>query len=139
MTDRKKITLPMLQKKMLDDMMRHTAAVRRGSPTSWLIGDMPYMSYQPSDEIAVKNAGRFMAETSCDSVKLEGGRQMASRVQAIADAGIPVMGHLGMTPQSVSSLGGFRVQGKGALQAKKIVDSAKALEQAGAFMILLEM
>ncbi len=187
MTDRKKITLPMLQKKMLDgipitmitcydysmahlveqaeidmvlvgdslgmtmlgyegtlpvtmdDMMRHTAAVRRGSPTSWLIGDMPYMSYQPSDEIAVKNAGRFMAETGCDSVKLEGGRQMASRVQAIADAGIPVMGHLGLTPQSVSSLGGFRVQGKGADQAARIIEDAKILEEAGAFSILFEM
>jgi 3-methyl-2-oxobutanoate hydroxymethyltransferase len=187
MTDRKKVTLPMLQKKMLegtpitmitcydysmahlveqaeidmvlvgdslgmtmlgyegtlpvtmDDMMRHTAAVRRGSPTSWLIGDMPYMSYQPSDEIAVKNAGRFMAETGCDSVKLEGGRQMASRVQAIADAGIPVMGHLGLTPQSVSSLGGFRVQGKGATQAARIIEDAKILEEAGAFSILFEM
>lgn len=187
MTDRKKVTLPMLQKKMLDgtpitmitcydysmahlveqaeidmvlvgdslgmtmlgyegtlpvtmdDMMRHTAAVRRGSPTSWLIGDMPYMSYQPSDEIAVKNAGRFMAETGCDSVKLEGGRQMASRVQAIADAGIPVMGHLGLTPQSVSSLGGFRVQGKGADQAAHIIEDAKILEEAGAFSILFEM
>ncbi len=187
MTDRKKFTLPMLQKKMLDgipitmitcydyamaylveqaeidmvlvgdslgmtmlgyegtlpvtmdDMMRHTAAVRRGSPTSWLIGDMPYMSYQPSDEIAVKNAGRFMAETGCDSVKLEGGRQMASRVKAIADAGIPVMGHLGLTPQSVSALGGFKVQGKGADQAARIIEDAKILEEAGAFSILFEM
>src|SRR5512141_1750988 len=123
----------------MDDMMRHTAAVRRGSPTSWLIGDMPYMSYQPSDETAVRNAGRFMAETGCDSVKLEGGRQMASRVKAIADAGIPVMGHLGLTPQSVSSLGGFRVQGKGADQAARIIEDAKILEEAGAFSILFEM
>lgn len=123
----------------MDDMMRHTAAVRRGSPTSWLIGDMPYMSYQPSDETAVRNAGRFMAETGCDSVKLEGGRQMASRVKAIADAGIPVMGHLGLTPQSVSALGGFKVQGKGADQAARIVEDAKILEEAGAFSILFEM
>jgi len=123
----------------MDDMMRHTAAVRRGSPTSWLIGDMPYMSYQPSDETAVRNAGRFMAETGCDSVKLEGGRQMASRVKAIADAGIPVMGHLGLTPQSVSALGGFKVQGKGADQAARIVEDAKILEDAGAFSILFEM
>jgi 3-methyl-2-oxobutanoate hydroxymethyltransferase len=123
----------------MDDMMRHTAAVRRGSPTSWLIGDMPYMSYQPSDETAVRNAGRFMAETGCDSVKLEGGRQMASRVRAIADAGIPVMGHLGLTPQSVSALGGFKVQGKGADQAARIVEDAKILEEAGAFSILFEM
>ena len=123
----------------MDDMMRHTAAVRRGSPTSWLIGDMPYMSYQPSDETAVRNAGRFMAETGCDSVKLEGGRQMASRLKAIAEAGIPVMGHLGLTPQSVSALGGFKVQGKGAAQAARIVEDAKILEDAGAFSILFEM
>ncbi len=123
----------------MDDMIRHTAAVRRGSPTSWLIGDMPYMSYQPSDETAVRNAGRFMAETGCDSVKLEGGRQMASRVKAIADAGIPVMGHLGLTPQSVSALGGFKVQGKGAEQAARIVEDARILEEAGAFSILFEM
>jgi len=123
----------------MDDMMRHTAAVRRGSPTSWLIGDMPYMSYQPSDETAVRNAGRFMAETGCDSVKLEGGRQMATRVRAIADAGIPVMGHLGLTPQSVSALGGFKVQGKGAEQAARIIEDAKILEEAGAFSILFEM
>lgn len=187
MTDRKKITLPTLMKKMadgipityitcydyamahlveqaevdmvlvgdslgmtmlgydgtlpvtMDDMIRHTAAVRRGSPTSWLIGDMPYMSYQPSVETAIRNAGRFMAETGCDAVKLEGGVEMADRMAGIARAGIPVMGHLGLTPQSVSSLGGFRVQGKDAARAKKIVDDAKALEEAGAFSILLEM
>ena len=123
----------------MDDMIRHTQAVRRGSPTSWLIGDMPYMSYQPSDETAVRNAGRFMAETGCDAVKLEGGRQMASRLRAIADAGIPVMGHLGLTPQSVSALGGFRVQGKGWEQALRIVEDARILEEAGAFSILFEM
>ncbi|MBI5291246.1 MAG: 3-methyl-2-oxobutanoate hydroxymethyltransferase [Chloroflexi bacterium] len=187
MTDRKKVTLPDLQKKMadgipitmitcydysmahlveqaevdmvlvgdslgmtmlgydgtlpvtMDDMMRHTQAVRRGTPSSWLIGDMPYMSYQPSDETAVRNAGRFMAETGCDSVKLEGGRQMASRLRAIAEAGIPVMGHLGLTPQSVSALGGFRVQGKGWEQAARIVEDAQILEEAGAFSILFEM
>jgi len=123
----------------MDDMIRHTQAVRRGSPTSWLIGDMPYMSYQPSDETAVRNAGRFMAETGCDAVKLEGGRQMASRLRAIAEAGIPVMGHLGLTPQSVSALGGFRVQGKGWEQALRIVEDAQILEEAGAFSILFEM
>jgi 3-methyl-2-oxobutanoate hydroxymethyltransferase len=123
----------------MDDMMRHTAAVRRGSPTSWLIGDMPYMSYQPSDETAVRNAGRFMAETGCDCVKLEGGRQMVTRMKAIVDAGIPVMGHLGLTPQSVSALGGFKVQGKGAEQAARIIEDAKILEEAGAFSILFEM
>jgi 3-methyl-2-oxobutanoate hydroxymethyltransferase len=123
----------------MDDMVRHTQAVRRGSPTSWLIGDMPYMSYQPSVETAIRSAGRFMAETGCDAVKLEGGAEMADRMAGIAGAGIPVMGHLGLTPQSVSALGGFRVQGKDALRAKKIVDDARALEEAGAFSILLEM
>ncbi|MCX7669637.1 MAG: 3-methyl-2-oxobutanoate hydroxymethyltransferase [Anaerolineae bacterium] len=123
----------------MDDMIRHAAAVRRGTPNSWLIGDMPYMSYQPSDELAVLNAGRFMAEAACDGIKLEGGQEMCSRVRAIVAAGIPVMGHLGLTPQSVSSLGGFRLQGKTAKQAKKIVDDAQALEEAGAMAILLEL
>jgi 3-methyl-2-oxobutanoate hydroxymethyltransferase len=100
---------------------------------------MPYMSYQPSDELAVLNAGRFMAEASCDGIKLEGGQEVCSRVRAIVAAGIPVMGHLGLTPQSVSSLGGFRLQGKSARQAKKIVDDARALEEAGAMAILLEL
>ncbi len=123
----------------MDDMIRHTAAVRRGAPNAWLVGDMPYMSYQPSVETAIRNAGRFMAETGCDSVKLEGGAEMADRVAGIARAGIPVIGHLGLTPQSVSALGGFRLQGKGAAAAKKIVDDARALEEAGAFCILLEL
>jgi 3-methyl-2-oxobutanoate hydroxymethyltransferase len=123
----------------MDDMIRHTQAVRRGTPSSWLIGDMPYMSYQPSVETAVRNAGRFMAEAACDAIKLEGGAEMADRVAGITAAGIPAMGHLGLTPQSVSSLGGFRLQGKGALQAKKIIDDARALEEAGAFAILLEL
>lgn len=123
----------------MDDMIRHTQAVRRGSPNTWLIGDMPYMSYQPSVETAIRNAGRFMAEAGCDAIKLEGGAEMASRMAGITAAGIPAMGHLGLTPQSVSALGGFRLQGKGAHQAKKIIDDAKALEQAGAFAILLEL
>jgi 3-methyl-2-oxobutanoate hydroxymethyltransferase len=123
----------------MDDMIRHTAAVRRGAPNAWVVGDMPYMSYQPSVETAIRNAGRFMAETGCDAVKLEGGAEMADRVEGIARAGIPVIGHLGLTPQSASALGGFRLQGKGAVQAKKIVDDARALEEAGAFCILLEL
>lgn len=123
----------------MEDMIRHTQAVRRGAPSVFLIGDMPYMSYQPSVETAIRNAGRFMAEAGCDAIKLEGGAEMADRIAGIVAAGIPAVGHLGLTPQSVSALGGFRVQGKGAAQAKKIVDNAKALEQAGAFMILLEM
>jgi 3-methyl-2-oxobutanoate hydroxymethyltransferase len=123
----------------MDDMIRHSQAVRRGSPNSWLIGDMPYMSYQPSVESAIRNAGRFMAESFTDAIKLEGGHEMADRMAGIVAAGIPAMGHLGLTPQSASALGGFRVQGKGAAQAKKIIDDAKALEEAGAFSILLEM
>jgi 3-methyl-2-oxobutanoate hydroxymethyltransferase len=123
----------------MDDMIRHSQAVRRGTPNAWLIGDMPYMSYQPSVESAIRNAGRFMAEAGCDAIKLEGGAEMADRVAGIVAAGIPAMGHLGLTPQSVSALGGFRVQGRGALQAKKIIDDAKALEEAGAFAVLLEM
>lgn len=123
----------------MDDMIRHTQAVRRGAPNTHIVGDMPYMSYQPSVEAAIRNAGRFMAEAGCDSIKLEGGVEMASRIRGIVEAGIPAIGHLGLTPQSVSALGGFRVQGKGAQQAKKIVQAAKALEEAGAFMILLEM
>lgn len=123
----------------MEDMIRHAQAVRRGSPNAWLIGDMPYMSYQPSVEKAISNAGRFMAEAGCDAIKLEGGVEMAERVAGIVKSGIPAMGHLGLTPQSASALGGFHVQGKSALQAKKIIDDAKALEEAGAFAILLEM
>jgi 3-methyl-2-oxobutanoate hydroxymethyltransferase len=123
----------------MDDMIRHTQAVRRGAPTAFLVGDMPYMSYQPSVETAVRNAGRFMAECGCDAIKLEGGAAMADRIKAIVDAGIPAIGHLGLTPQSVSSLGGFRVQGKNATLAKKIADDAKTLEKAGAFAVLLEL
>jgi 3-methyl-2-oxobutanoate hydroxymethyltransferase len=123
----------------MEDMIRHTQAVRRGAPNVFLVGDMPYMSYQPSVETAIRNAGRFMAEAACDAIKLEGGAEMADRIAGIVRAGIPAIGHLGLTPQSVSALGGYRLQGKSALQAKKILDDAKALEQAGAFMILLEM
>jgi 3-methyl-2-oxobutanoate hydroxymethyltransferase len=123
----------------MEDMIRHTQAVRRGAPTAFLVGDMPYMSYQPSVEIAIRNAGRFMAEAGCDAIKLEGGAAMADRLKGIVDAGIPAIGHLGLTPQSVSALGGFRVQGKSAAMAKKIVDDAKTLEKAGAFAVLLEL
>ncbi|MEQ8189007.1 MAG: 3-methyl-2-oxobutanoate hydroxymethyltransferase [Candidatus Eremiobacterota bacterium] len=123
----------------MNDMLRHAQAVRRGSPNAWLIGDMPYMTYQPCVEDAIRNAGRFMAEAACDAIKLEGGIEILDRVKGIIAAGIPVMGHLGLTPQSAGALGGFRVQGKGALQAKKIVESALALDEAGVFAILLEM
>src|SRR5512136_1389199 len=123
----------------MEDMIRHSQAVRRGAPTAFVVGDMPYMSYQPSVETAIRNAGRFMAEAGCDAIKLEGGSAMADRIRGIVDSGIPALGHLGLTPQSVSALGGYRLQGKSATLAKKIIDDAKALEKAGAFSILLEM
>lgn len=123
----------------MDDMIRHSQAVRRGAPNTFIVGDMPYMSYQPSNEIAIKNAGRFMAEAGCDCIKLEGGESMAERIRAIVAAGIPVVGHLGLTPQSVSALGGFKLQGKTAETALRIIEDAKLLEKAGAFMVLLEM
>lgn len=123
----------------MEDMIRHSQAVRRGAPNVFLVGDMPYMSYQPSVESAIRNAGRFMAEAATDAIKLEGGAEMASRIEGIVKAGIPAIGHLGLTPQSVSALGGYRVQGRSAALAKKIIDDAKALENAGAFCILLEM
>ncbi len=123
----------------MSDMIRHAQAVRRGAPTAWIIGDMPYMTYQPSVEDAIRNAGRFMAEASCDAVKLEGGREMADRMAGIVAAGIPCMGHLGLTPQSASSIGGFKVQGRDAARALRIIKDARILEEAGAYAILLEM
>lgn len=123
----------------MDDMIRHSQAVRRGASTAFVIGDMPYMSYQPSVETAIRNAGRFMAEAGTDAIKLEGGASMADRIAGIVAAGIPAIGHLGLTPQSVSALGGYKVQGKSSALAKQIVDDAIALQEAGAFMILLEM
>ena len=96
----------------MDDMIRHAAAVRRGAPNAWVVGDMPYMSYQPSVETAIRNAGRFMAEAGCDAVKLEGGAEMADRVAGIARAGIPVIGHLGLTPQSVERPGRLPAPGQ---------------------------
>ncbi len=123
----------------MEDMVRHTAAVRRGAPSRFLIGDLPYMSYQPSNEAAVKNAGRLMAEGGCDAVKLEGGRAVLPRVEAMVNAGIPVMGHIGLTPQSASALGGFRLQGKTADAAARLLEDAELLEQAGVFSLLVEL
>jgi len=122
----------------MDDMIHHSKAVRRGVETSFLIGDMPFLSYQVSTEEAIRNAGRFIKEAGCDAVKLEGGLDMADKVAAITKAGIPVVGHLGLTPQTATQLGGFKVQGKDAEAAKKIIDDAKALEKAGVIMIVLE-
>jgi 3-methyl-2-oxobutanoate hydroxymethyltransferase len=122
----------------MDDMIRHCQAVRRGSAHPFMIGDMPFLSYQVSIEQAVANAGRFLKNGGCDCVKLEGGAEMADTVAAIVRAGIPVCAHIGLTPQSVAMLGGYKVQGKELYGAQKLVDSAKALEQAGAAMIVFE-
>jgi 3-methyl-2-oxobutanoate hydroxymethyltransferase len=122
----------------MDDMIHHCKAVARGAQTPLLIGDMPFMSYQISIEEAVRNAGRFLQEGGMDAVKLEGGRDREEAVRAIVGAGIPVMGHLGLTPQSVHQLGGFRAQGKTASAAKNLVDEALLLQEAGCFSLVLE-
>lgn len=122
----------------MDLIVPHATAVKRGAPNSFVLGDMPFMSYQASTELAVLNAGRFIQESGCDGVKLEGGEEMADRIRAISRSGIPVMGHLGLTPQSVSALGGFKAQGRDAAGALKLINDAKLVEEAGAFSILLE-
>ena len=122
----------------MEEMLHHCKAVCRGAKQSFVIGDMPFMSYQVSVEKAVENAGRLIKEAGCESVKLEGGSEMAHVVKAIVDAGIPVCGHIGLTPQTATKLSGFKVQGKDAEGARELVNSAKALEEAGAFMIVLE-
>jgi 3-methyl-2-oxobutanoate hydroxymethyltransferase len=122
----------------MEDMLHHCRAVARGASYALLIGDMPFMSYQASVEDAVRNAGRFLQEAGMDAVKLEGGRERAEAVIAIVSAGIPVMGHLGLTPQSVHQFGGFRAQGKEASAAKRLVEDALLLEEAGCFSIVLE-
>jgi 3-methyl-2-oxobutanoate hydroxymethyltransferase len=122
----------------MNDMIHHCKAVARGAQTPLLIGDMPFMSYQISIEEAVRNAGRFLQEGGMDAVKLEGGRDREEAVRAIVGAGIPVMGHLGLTPQSVHQLGGFRAQGKTASAAKNLVDEALLLQEAGCFSLVLE-
>lgn len=122
----------------MDEMLHHSRAVARGAKSSLLVGDMPFMSYQVSVEEAVRNAGRFLQQGGMDAVKLEGGRERADAVRAIVGAGIPVMGHIGLTPQSVNQLGGFRAQGKTASAAKRLLEDAKILEDAGAFSLVLE-
>ena len=121
----------------MEEMLHHTKAVVRAVKYAFIVGDMPFMSYQPSVEEAIKNAGAFL-KAGCDAVKIEGGAEVADRVKAIVDFGIPVIGHLGLTPQKVSMLGGYRLQGKTAEDAKKIIEDAKALEEAGAFGVLIE-
>lgn len=122
----------------MDEMIHHAKAVRRGTKYAFLVGDMPFMSYQVSVEEAVRNAGRFMKEAGCDAVKLEGGDEVAEVTEAIVKAGIPVLGHLGLTPQTISKLGGFKVQGKDAQAADKILEQALMLQKCGCFAIVLE-
>jgi 3-methyl-2-oxobutanoate hydroxymethyltransferase len=122
----------------MEEMIHHTKAVTRGAKYALIIGDMPFMSYNSCEREAIVNAGRFMKEGGADAVKLEGGASVKETVRAIVKAGIPVMGHIGLTPQTISMLGGFRVQGKDAQAAQKIIDDALSLEEAGAFSVLLE-
>ena len=122
----------------VEDMIHHGKAVCRGAKQTFVVVDMPFMSYQTSVEDAVRNAGRIMKETNCQAVKLEGGVEYADRIKAIVQAGIPVVAHIGLTPQSVNTMGGYRVQGKSLAQAKKLLKDAKAVEEAGAFAITLE-
>ena len=123
----------------VDQIVHHTSAVVRGTKNALIVADLPFMSYQVSIEEAVRNAGRLMQETGCQAVKLEGGEHMAETVAAITRCGIPVMGHLGLTPQSVNIFGGWRVQGKTEDSAIQIIRDAQALEEAGAFAIVLEL
>jgi 3-methyl-2-oxobutanoate hydroxymethyltransferase len=122
----------------MDEMIHHCKAVARGVKSGFMIGDMPFLSYQVSIEKAIENAGRFVKEAGCDAVKLEGGSDMAPVVKAIVKAGIPVCGHIGLTPQTATMLSGYKVQGKDAESARKMIQSAKDLEEAGAFMIVIE-
>ncbi len=122
----------------MDEMLHHCRAVARGSKRAFLVGDMPFMSYQVSPEEAVRNAGRFIKEAGMEAVKLEGGRAVAPTVAAIVRAGIPVMGHLGLTPQTATQLGGYKVQAKTAAAARRLLDDALALQEAGCFALVLE-
>jgi len=122
----------------MDEMIHHCKAVRRGARYALLVGDMPFMSYQSETYEAVKNAGRFLKEAGMDAVKLEGGRDYVPVVEAIVRAGIPVMGHIGLTPQFIARLGGFKVQGRTAQAARALLEDARALEAAGCFALVLE-
>ena len=122
----------------MDQCIVHCQAVRRGAPNTFILGDMPFMSYQGSDAEAVKNAGRFIKEAGVDGIKLEGGKRVISRIKAILDAGIVVCGHIGLTPQSSGQLGGHKAQGRTVASAKLLIEDALAIEEAGAQMLLLE-
>ena len=123
----------------MDDMIHHTRAAVRGSQHALVVGDMPFMSYQTGWQDAMRNAARFIQETNCGAVKLEGGIRSAETVQKLVEAGIPVMGHIGLTPQSVNQIGGWKVQGKTPAAAVQLMHDAQALEQAGAFAVVLEL
>jgi 3-methyl-2-oxobutanoate hydroxymethyltransferase len=127
-------TVPMT----MDQMVRHSQAVRRGAPGTFVIGDMPFLSYQVSRESAIENAGRFFKEADVDAIKLEGGRRVIKQIEGIVEGGMPVMGHIGLTPQSSGQLGGFRAQGRTAGAARELIEDALAIEKAGAFALLLE-
>jgi len=122
----------------VDEMIHHCKAVSRGTKSSFIIGDMPFMSYNINPEQAVENAGRFIKGAGCDAIKLEGGSDMAPTVKAVVRAGIPVCAHIGLTPQTATMLSGYNVQGKDAESARELLNSAKDLEDAGAFMIVFE-
>ncbi|MGB6971384.1 MAG: 3-methyl-2-oxobutanoate hydroxymethyltransferase [Desulfobulbales bacterium] len=122
----------------MEEMLHHCRAAGRGVKRAVLVGDMPFMSYQVSQNEAISNAGRFLKEAGCDAVKLEGGTELCDTVKAIVKAGIPLMGHIGLTPQTASQLGGYRVQGRDADSARRLLQSARDLEAAGVFAIVLE-
>lgn len=122
----------------VDEMLHHCRAVARGAQRALLIGDMPFMSYQVERVEAIRNAGRFLKEANMDAVKLEGGHEVVDTVRAIVEAGIPVMGHIGLTPQTATKLGGYKVQGKTAAAAQRLLEDALALEAAGCFALVLE-
>ena len=122
----------------MEEMLHHCRAARKGVQRAILIGDMPFMSYQVSESEAISNAGRFLKEAGCDAIKLEGGTEVCDTVKAIVRAGVPVMGHIGLTPQTASQLGGYKVQGKDAESARRLLESARALDLAGAFSLVLE-
>lgn len=122
----------------MEEMLLFARAVSRAAKRAFVIGDLPFLSYQPSDELAILNAGAFIGKAGCDGVKCEGGVRVVPRVRAMVDAGIAVMGHIGLTPQNIAQLGGYRVQGKTRHEADRLRDDALALEEAGAFALLLE-
>lgn len=122
----------------MEDMLHHTRAVVRGTQKSLVVGDLPFMTYHISTEEALRNAGRFIQEAGAQAIKLEGGVTVAEKIRRIVECGIPVMGHIGLTPQSINALGGYKIQGKTPEAAKKLLDDALAVEQAGAFTVVLE-